>query len=80
MSVGFDTGLSMGQECWKGRVEDAICWWYIEVFAVEMSKNSRGESSYLGINQARELVSNLDVHVTQGGLCYRVLGRRGVHF
>ena len=42
-----------------------------------MSKNSQGGSSYLGINQARELVSNLDVHVTQGGLCYRVLGRRG---
>ena len=65
---GFDnTGLSMGQECWKGRVV------YIEVFAVKMSKNSQGGSSY----QVRELVYNLDVHVTQGGLCYRVLGRRG---
>ena len=26
------------------------------------------------INQARDLVSSLDAHVTQGGLCYRVLG------
>ena len=36
-----------------------------------------GGSSYLGrsmINQARDFVSSLDAHVTQGGLYYRVLG------
>ena len=32
------------------------------------------EASTSGINQARDLVSSLDAYVTQGGLCYRVLG------
>ena len=72
----FDAGLNMGREYWKGRVQDAIHWWYIEVFAVKMSKNSQGGSSYLGgsIRLGRDLVSSLDACVTQGGLCYRVLG------
>ena len=35
-----------------------------------------GGSIYLGgsIRPCRDLVSSLDAHVTQGGLCYRVLG------
>ena len=38
------------------------------------SKDVRGKLLPRGINQARDLVSSLDDHVTWGGLCYRVLG------
>ena len=42
---------------------------------VHSYQNNRGGNTYIhrGINQARDLVSSLDAHVTQGGLCYRVL-------
>ena len=48
---------------------NVICCWYMEVFRIIWV-----EASTSGINQARDLVSSLDAHVTQVGLCYRVLG------
>ena len=47
---------------------NVICCWYIEVFRIiRVGVPTSGD-------QARDLVSSLDAHVTQGGLCHRVLG------
>ena len=43
-------------------------------FEVKMFRIVRGKLLPQGINQARDLVSRLDAHVTWGDLCYRVLG------
>ena len=56
-------GKSTRREEWRNT--------YIEEFA---SKCSGWKLLPQRINQARGLVSSLDAHVTQGGLCYRVLG------
>ena len=40
---------------------NVICCWYMEVFRIIWV-----EASTSGINQARDLVSSLDAHVTQG--------------
>ena len=66
----FDTGLYMGREYQKRRVEEMQ---YVGG-TQSCSKDVRGKLLPRGINQARDVVSSLDAHVTCGGLCYRVLG------
>ena len=79
----FDTDLTWGTST---RRENAIRWWYIEVFAVKIVRDELMQSIInihkelvwklqpWGMNWARGLIPSLDAHVTQGGLCCRVLG------
>ena len=52
-------------------------WWKCNMLVVHKgicSKDVRGKLLPRRTNQARDLVSSLDAHVTWGGLCYGVLG------